>query len=58
MKFGFYTAIARRIFLPRILCIPWSLPALGQAEALPDFEREVKPVLAKRVGATNAEIHP
>ena len=48
MKFGFYTAIARRIFLPCILCIPWSLPALGQAEALPDFEREVKPVLAKR----------
>ncbi len=48
MKFGFYTAIARRIFLPCILCIPWSLLVLGQAEALPDFEREVKPVLAKR----------
>ena len=44
MKFEFFTTLARRVFLP---CIPWGLPALGQAAELPDFEREVKPVLAK-----------
>ena len=44
MKFEFFTTLARRVFLP---CIPWGLPVLGQAAELPDFEREVKPVLAK-----------
>ena len=37
----------RRFFF-RVFCVFRGLPALGQAEALPDFEREVKPVLAKR----------
>ena len=48
MKLGFFDTFARGIFHPCVLCIPCFFPALGQAEALPDFEREVKPVLAKR----------
>ena len=47
MKFVFFTTLARIVFLPCVLCIPWCLPVLGQAAELPNFEREVKPVLAK-----------
>ena len=47
MKFDFFTTLTRRIFLQCVLCIPWCLLVLGQAAELPDFEREVKPVLAK-----------
>ncbi|MED6314042.1 MAG: DUF1587 domain-containing protein, partial [Verrucomicrobiota bacterium] len=39
--------LARRVFLPCVLCIPWCLPVLSQAAELPNFEREVKPVLTK-----------
>lgn len=47
MKFDFFTTLTRRIFLQCVLCIPWCLLVLGRAAELPDFEREVKPVLAK-----------
>ena len=47
MNFDFFTTLARRVFLPCVLCIPWCLPVLSQAAELPNFEREVKPVLTK-----------
>ena len=47
MKFDFFTTLTRSFFLLCVLCIPWCLPVLGQSEELPNFERDVKPILAK-----------
>ena len=47
MKFDFFTTLTRSVFLLCVLCIPWCLPVLGQSEELPNFERDVKPILAK-----------
>ncbi|MDC0316154.1 DUF1587 domain-containing protein, partial [Verrucomicrobia bacterium] len=47
MKFDFFTTLTRSVFLLCVLCIPCCLPVLGQAEELPNFERDVKPILAK-----------
>ena len=47
MKFDFFTKLVLRIFLPCLLYILWGLPVLGQTAELPNFEHEVKPILAK-----------
>ena len=45
--FGFFRVCQREVIILCVLTLPWFFPALGQAEALPDFEQNVKPVLAK-----------
>ena len=47
MKFDFFTKLVLRIFLPCLLYILWGFPVLGQTAELPNFENEVKPILAK-----------
>ena len=47
MIFGFFRVCQQEVIILFILTFPWLFPALGQAEALPDFEGDVKTVLAK-----------
>jgi len=47
MFFGFFRVCQRQVIILCVLTLSWFFPALGQAEALPDFEQDVKPVLAK-----------
>ena len=45
--FGFFRVCQREVIILCVLTLPWFFPALSQAEALSDFEQDVKPVLAK-----------